>query len=140
MTSDGAALAAIVILLFPMGFFLMSSPAFLLVKLDIAEVAQLLRGVIWAYLFMVGIAGIIAAIVFAVTGHPVFVVGVGAIAAFAIIVRPLLLERWDTLLRARDAGEPCAVRRLRQLHWGTMVMNMIQLGAVVSSIPFLAGR
>jgi len=140
MTSDGAALAAIVILLFPMGFFLMSSPAFLLVKLDIAEVAQLLRGVIWAYLFMVGIAGIIAAIVFAVTGHPVFVVGVGAIAAFAIIVRPLLLERWDTLLRASDAGEPCAVRRLRQLHWGTMVMNMIQLGAVVSSIPFLARR
>jgi hypothetical protein len=140
MTADGAALAAIVILLFPMGFFLMSSPAFLLVRLDIVEVTQLLRGVIWAYLVMVGIAGIIAALIFAATGRPVFVVGMGAISAFAILVRPRLLERWDALLRARDAGETCAVQRLRQLHWGTMAMNIIQLGAVVSSIPFLAGR
>jgi hypothetical protein len=33
MTSDGMALAAIVILLFPIGYFFLASPAFLLVKL-----------------------------------------------------------------------------------------------------------
>ena len=41
--SDGVALAAIVILLFPMGYFFLASPAFLLVKIDITEVARLLR-------------------------------------------------------------------------------------------------
>ena len=44
MTAEGTALAAIVILLFPMGYFLLAAPAFLLVKLDIQPVAQLLRG------------------------------------------------------------------------------------------------
>ena len=37
MTSDGIALAAIVILIFPMGYFFLASPAFLLVKLDIPQ-------------------------------------------------------------------------------------------------------
>src|SRR4051812_18892659 len=123
MTPDGAAVAAFVMLLFPMGFFLMSTPAFLLVELDIVAVAQLLRGVISAYLIWVAIAGIVAALIFSVSGRPLHVLGTGAICAFALMARPRLLERWDTLLLARDNGEAGAARRLRQMHWGMMVMN-----------------
>ena len=43
MTSNGIALVATVILLFPMGYFLLAAPAFLLVRLDIPPVTQLLR-------------------------------------------------------------------------------------------------
>ena len=44
MSPDAVALAAIVILIFPMGYFFLAAPAFLLVKLDIPQVTQLLRG------------------------------------------------------------------------------------------------
>ena len=65
MTSDGIALAAIVILLFPMGYFFLASPAFLLVKLDIAEVTQLLRGMFNVHFLMTRIAGVIGTVTFA---------------------------------------------------------------------------
>ena len=66
--SDGVALAAIVILLFPMGYFFLASPAFLLVKLDIPEVARLLRGMFNAHFLMLSIAGVIGTIAFAADG------------------------------------------------------------------------
>jgi hypothetical protein len=83
MTSDGIALAAIVILLFPMGYFFLAAPAFLLVKLDIPQVTQLLRGMFNAHFLMTGIAGGIGTVTFALTGRPVFAIGVALIAAFA---------------------------------------------------------
>jgi hypothetical protein len=140
MTPDGAALAAIVILLFPMGFFLMSSPAFLLVKLDIPEVTQLLRGVFNAYFLMVEIAAVIGIAILAVVGQPALTVAAAAIAASTFWARRWFLARWDAQLRARDAGDATAVRRLRHLHWGGMISNLIQLIVVVSSIPFIATR
>ena len=49
MTPDGVAVAVMIILLFPMGYFMLASPAFLLVKLDIQPVTQLLRGMFNAH-------------------------------------------------------------------------------------------
>ena len=40
----------------------------------------------------------------------------------------------------RHTGDATAVRRLRHLHWGGMISNLIQLIVVVSSIPFIATR
>jgi hypothetical protein len=51
MTPDGVAVAVMIILLFPMGYFTLASPAFLLVKLDIQPVAQLLRGMFNVHLW-----------------------------------------------------------------------------------------
>ena len=138
MTSNGLALAAIVILLFPMGYFLLASPAFLLVKLDIPPVTQLLRGMFNIHFLVTSIAGVIGMVVFAVAGRPVFTIGIGLIAAFAIWARRWFLRQMDAQLSARDAGDADAVRRLRQLHWGGMLCNAIQLAAIVSSIPYVA--
>ncbi len=135
MTSTAVAVAATVILLFPMGFFLLSSPAFLLVTLDIPEVTQLLRGVFYAHFLMVSIAGGIGTLAFATAGRPVFAVGVGLITAFAIFARRWFLGRIDAELRARDAGDASAVRRLRWLHWEGMLFNAIQLAVVLVCIP-----
>ena len=38
-----------------------------------------------------------------------------------------------------DAGDSDAVRRLRRLHWGGMLVNAILLFAIVGSIPYIAG-
>jgi hypothetical protein len=138
MTPDGIALAAIVILLFPTGYFFLAAPAFLLVKLDIPQVTQLLRGMFNAHFLMTGVAGVIGTVVFAVTGRPVFAIGIALIAAFAIWERGWFLRQWDVQLNARDAGDAAAVRRLRRLHWGGMLANAMQLAAIVGSIPYVA--
>ena len=137
MTSDGMALAAIVILLFPMGYFFLASPAFLLVKLDIPPVTQLLRGMFNMHFLMTGIASVIGAVTFALTGRPVFAIGVALIAAFAVWARGWFLRQWDVQLSARDAGDAAAVRRLRRLHWGGMLCNALELAVIVGSIPYV---
>lgn len=139
MTSDGMALAAIVILLFPTGYFFLASPAFLLVKLDIPPVTQLLGGMFSVHFLMLRIATIIGMIAFAVAGRPAFVVGIGLIGAIAIWGRGWFMQRWNAELSARDAGNPDAVRRLRRLHWGGMLSNAVILLAVVASIPYVSG-
>ena len=138
MTSDGMALAAIVILIFPMGYFFLASPAFLLVKLDIPPVTQLLRGMFNAHFLMMRIAAIIGTVTFALTGRPVFAIAVALIAAFAVWARGWFLRQWDVQLSARDAGDAAAVRRLRRLHWAGMLANAILLFAIVVSIPYVA--
>jgi hypothetical protein len=138
MTSDGIALAAIVILLFPIGYFFLAAPAFLLVKLDIPQVTQLLRGMFNAHFLMTSTAGGFGTVTFALTGRPVFAIGVALIAAFAFWARRWFLQQWDAQLSARDAGDAAAVRRLRRLHWAGMLGNAIVLAAVIASIPYVS--
>jgi hypothetical protein len=138
MTSDAVALAAIVILLFPMGYFFLASPAFLLVKLDIPQVTQLLRGMFNAHFLMTGIAAVIAMVAFAAAGRLAFVIGIGLIAAFAVWGRGWFLRQWDAQLSARDAGNAEAVLQLRRLHWSGMLCNAVLLAAIVGSIPYVA--
>jgi hypothetical protein len=135
MPSDVAALLAVVILAFPMVCFFLSSPAFLLVGLEIPEPMQLLRGIIRGYFLAIGIAGTVATVLLAASGRPVFAAGAIAIAAYAIAVRRWLLQRVDAELRARDAGIATAVRQLRVLHVQSMLFNAIQLTIVLASVP-----
>jgi hypothetical protein len=137
MTPDAVAIAATIILLFPMGYFFLASPAFLLVKLDIPPVAQLLRGMFNAHFLMMSIVGLIGTVAFAVAGRPVFAVGVGAIAAFAVWARRWFLRRMDAQITAGIAGDADTARRMRRLHWGGMLCNAIQLVALVGSIPYV---
>ncbi|MDI1267193.1 MAG: hypothetical protein PS018_28425, partial [bacterium] len=95
MTSDGIALAATVILLFPMGYFLLAAPAFLLVKLDIPEVARLLRGMFNIHFVMVSAAGIVGTIAFVLAGKLWFAIGIALITALAYWGRAWFLQRWD---------------------------------------------
>jgi hypothetical protein len=137
MMPDPVLLFAMVIVLLPMGYCLLAAPAFLLVRLDIPPVTQLLRGLFNAYFLLLAIAGVIGMVAFAVEGRLVAVVGLGLIAAFAVVARRWFLRRMDADLSARDAGDPDAVRRLRRLHWGGMLCNAIELVAIVGSIPYI---
>lgn len=138
MKPDAVAVAALVILLFPMGYFLLASPAFLLVKLDIPPVTQLLRGMFNIQFRMMSVAGVIGTAAFLVAGRPLFAIGVGLIAVFAIWGRKWFMQRMDDQLDARDAGDIDAVRRLRRLHWSGMLCNAVLIAALVASIPYVA--
>ena len=83
MMPDNVALFATIILLLPMIYFLLAAPAFLLVRLDIPPVAQLLRAMFSGYFLTLAIAGVIGTIVVAVDGRLVLAIGIGLIAAFA---------------------------------------------------------
>ena len=80
MTPDGVAVAVMIILLFPMGYFTLASPAFLLVKLDIRPVALLLRGMFNAHFLVMGVAGIIGTAAFLLAGRLLFAAAVALLA------------------------------------------------------------
>jgi hypothetical protein len=134
---DTVALFATVILLLPMGYFLLAAPAFLLVRLDIRPVAQLLRLMFSGYFLTLVIAGIIGTIAVAAEGRLVLAIGIGLIAAFAASSRRWFLRQMDARLTGR-AGDADAARELRRLHWGGMLSNAIQLAIIVPCIPYIA--
>src|SRR2546423_13427502 len=104
MMPDNVALFATIILLLPMFYFLLAAPAFLLVKLDIPPVALLLRGMFSGYFLTLAIAGAIGMMAVAVTGRLILAVGIGLIAAFAVLSRRWFLRQMDARLNDRDAG------------------------------------
>jgi hypothetical protein len=138
MTPDAVAIAVMVILLVPMGYFALASPAFLLVKLDIQPVAQLLRGMFNAHFLVMRIAGAIGTLAFLVDGRLVAATGVGVLAALAIYGRRWFMRRIDDQLSARDAGDADAARRLRRLHLSGMLCNAVLLVALLASTPYVA--
>ena len=127
MPSDFLALLAVVILAFPMACFFLSSPAFLLVGLEIPEVTQLLRGVIKGYFLAIGILGAVATALLVAAGRPAFALGAIAVAVFAIAARRWLVQRVD----AAPAGQ------LRRLHVQSMLINAVQLAVVMASVPII---
>src|SRR6266478_7173671 len=138
MMPDNLALFATIILLLPMIYFLLAAPAFLLVRLDVPAVAQLLRAMFSGYFLTLAIAGVIGTIAVVLDGRLVLAIGIGLIAAFAASSRRWFLRQMDARLSDRDAGDADAVRRLRRLHWGGMLSNAVQLAAIVASIPYIA--
>jgi hypothetical protein len=138
MMPDNFALFATIILLLPMFYFLLAAPAFLLVRLDIPQVAQLLRAMFNGYFLTLAIAGGIGTIAVATEGRLFLAIGIGLIAAFAASSRRWFLRQMDARLGERDAGDADAVRRLRRLHWGGMLSNAVQLAIIVACIPYIA--
>ena len=138
MMPDNVALFATIIVLLPMIYFLLAAPAFLLVRLDIPQVALLLRAMFSGYFLTLAFAGAVGAMAVALAGRLVLAIGIGLIAALAASSRRWFLQQMDARLSDRDAGDPDAVRRLRRLHWGGMLSNAAQVAAVVASIPYIA--
>ena len=138
MTPDAVAVAVMIILLFPMSYFTLASPAFLLVRLDIQPVAQLLRGMFNAHFLVMRVASVIGTVALLLEGRLMAAMGVGLIAAMAIWGRPWFMRRMDDQLSARDAGDSEAPRRLRRLHWSGMFGNAVLLVVLVASIPYMA--
>lgn len=138
MSPDVAASFALVILMAPMAYFLLASPSFLFVKLDIPPVAKLLRGMFHGYFIALAIAGVVGTVGLAVAGRTAFLIGIGVI-AFAVLARRWFLRRIDAQLGPEPAGDGGMARRLRQLHLAGMLCNAAQFVLVVGCIPYIMG-
>lgn len=132
---DGLVLFATIVVLLPMGYFLLAAPAFLLVRLDIPQVALLLRTMFNGYFLTMITTAVIGMLAYAVAGRLVVAIAVGLIAACTVSVRRWFLWQMDDQLRAGDAG---AARKLRHLHWAGMLGNAVLVFVIVGGIPYIA--
>jgi hypothetical protein len=128
---------AVVIVLFTLGYFAMASLSFLLVRLDIPEVSRLFRGLFNIHFWMVGGAGLVATAIFAANGSMVTTVAMLLLAVTAVAVRSKVLQLIDAQQTALQSGDSTAMRRLRRIHWGGMLANIVILVTLASSVQFI---
>jgi hypothetical protein len=137
MVPDFLPLYAVVAVLFSLIYFSLASLSFLLVRLDIPEVWQLFRGLFNVYFWMVGASSLLATAVFAVSGRLAFTAAMLLLAATAMAVRKRVLQLIDTQQAAWQSGDTAAMRRLRMIHWGGMLANIVILSTLASSARFI---
>ncbi len=137
MVPDSAPLVAIVAVLFSLAYFAMASIPFLFVRLDIPEVWRLFRGLFGVYFWVVGLVGIVAAVAFASSGRVAVTAAMLLLASAAIAVRRTVLQGIDTQQTAGQSGDAAAMRQLRLIHWGAMLINIAILASVAGSLPFI---
>jgi hypothetical protein len=128
-----------VIVLLPMLYLLLASPAFLLVRLDVPEVAYLLRTMFFGYFLALVIAGCAATFLDGIYGRQVQALLIGIVTAFALVWRRWMMRRIDALIADTGAGLAEAAPRLRRLHWAGMVANAFQIAVILALTPSLAG-
>ena len=126
-----------VILLFPMLYFAIASLTFYLRRFEDPVVTWMLRGLLNVYFLAVAACCALGATVFAAAGRPMAAVGFAILGACAVTARPWFLRRVDDQLRARDAGDRGATRRLRRLQLEAILYNAAQAAAVIASIPVI---
>lgn len=137
MSRDTAASFAMVFLMLPMLYFLLASPSFLFVKLDIPPVARLLRGMFHGYFVFLILGGVIGAAGLAVAGRAGFFAMAVGVVIFAVLARRWFLRRIDAEIGSGPAGAGTVARRLRQLHVAGMLCNAVQFAAVAGTIPYI---
>jgi hypothetical protein len=137
MVPDFVALYAVVIVLFSLIYFSFASIPFLFVRLDVPEVSRLFRGLFNSYFWIVGVTGLVATAVFAASGRTAYTAEMLLLAATAIAVRPRVLQQIDAQQTAWQSGDAAAMRRMRLIHWGGMLANIIVLAGVASTVPHI---
>ena len=137
MMPDFVALYAVVVVLFSLIYFLFASIPFLFVRLDVPEVSRLFRGLFNSYFWIVGVTGLVATAVFAASGRMAFTAAMLLLAATAMAVRGRVLQLIDAQQTAWQSGDAAAIRRMRLIHWGGMLANIVILATVASSVRFI---
>jgi hypothetical protein len=137
MVPDFVALYAVVVVLFSLIYFSFASIPFLFVPFDVPEVSRLFRGLFNSYFWIVGVTSLVATAVFAASGRIAFTAEMLLLAATAMAVRTRVVPRIDTQLSACKSGDAAAMRRMRQIHWGSMLGNIIIIAAVASTVPLI---
>ena len=138
MVPDFVPLFAVIVVQFSLIYFAMASIPFLFVRLDVPEVSRLFRGLFNVYFWMVGCTGFVAAVVFAASGRMAFTAEMLLLAATAMAVRGGVLQRIDAQQSAWQSGDTAAMlRRLRLIHWGGMLANILVFVTVASSVSFI---
>jgi hypothetical protein len=137
MVPDFIALYAVVIVLFSLIYFSFASIPFLFVRLEVPEVSRLFRGLFNSYFWIVTVTGLVATAVFAASGRKGFMAEMLLLAATAMVLRGRVLQLIDAQQTAWQSGDAAAMRRMRLIHWGGMLANIVILAGVASTVPLI---
>lgn len=137
MMPDFVRVCAVIIILFSQAYFCMASVPFLFVRLDIPEVSRLFRGLFDLYFWIAALTGFVASGVFAASGRIGFTAAMLLLAVASIAGRRPVLQWIDTQQSALQSGDTAAMRRLRLIHWGGMLTNILVIAGVASSVQFI---
>lgn len=124
------ALVLTAVMFFAMGFLLLASPPLLLLKYDVPNDARFVRGLVHIFFGAVTLAAVLAGVNFALAGQYIFAAGMGCAAAFALVVRRVLVRRMDALRDRIQPDRTEEIAQFRRAFIGGMVANGVQLGAV----------
>jgi hypothetical protein len=129
---------SIVVLLFPMGIFMLASPPLLILKHDTPLDGRFIRGLFNLYYVALMTIGVTAAVGCAVFGQRVVALAMGGLVIFVFGIRRWVISKMDTLRGAMAGGDSSAVPRFRRLHIAGMIVNMVQFGTVAWGLTRLA--
>lgn len=137
MTADQLSLVGVVLPLFPVAYFFLSSLTFFLASFRDPVVTRVLRGLLNTYL--IGATGgfTLGALAFAAAGRLPVAAALAASACIASLARPWFLHRIDSHIAARDSGNQAAIPHLRRLHVTGIAYNAAFLLALLTSIPHI---
>jgi hypothetical protein len=126
-----------IVFLLPMFYLLLASPAFLFVRLDIPQVARLLRAMFFGYFRVLVVVGLISASLNVLYGRLIEAGFIALITVFALVWRHWMMRRFDALVGEIQAGNTGVSPRLRHLHWLGMAANAAQIATTIALIPSL---
>jgi hypothetical protein len=131
-------LLSIVVVLFPMGAFMLASPTLLILKHDTALDGRFIRGLFNLYYNSVITLAAVVAAACAVLSQAAIAVAMGTLVVVVFGIRRWVISNMDKLRDAINRGEPMAVSRFRRLHVAGMIVNVAQLGTVAWGMTRLA--
>ena len=126
-----AALFLTIPLLICMGYFFMGSLPLLVLNHDSPLDSRFIRGFFNTYYIAVICTASIATISYALAGHLAFSMGMVAITALAFVLRKLVLPHMDGLRIRIEREDPTAIPEFRRIHIAGMLVNFVQLVALV---------
>jgi hypothetical protein len=126
-----AALFSTIPLLMCMGYFFMGSLPLLVLKHDTPMDSRFIRGFFNTYYIGVVCTATIPATTFAFSGQLAFSAGMIAIAALALFLRKKVLSHMDCLRIRIESADSTAITDFRRIHVAGMVLNFVQLVALV---------
>lgn len=127
----------VITFLVPMFYLLMVAPTFLLVRLDIPQVARLLWAMFFGYFAVLVGVGVIATVLNLLDGRSLPARVIGSVTTGAILWRGWMMRRLDLAVAENLAGQSGTAQRLRRLHVMGMVVNAVQSSVMVVLIPYL---
>jgi hypothetical protein len=126
-----AALFFTVVLLVTTAYFLMGGLPLLILQHDTPLDGKFIRRFFDIYYKAAILAALGAAISYALWGRVLFAAGTAAVAVLAVLLRRRILpamERLGAQIQTSDTG---AVQNFRKLHFGALLVNLIQLITLV---------
>jgi hypothetical protein len=138
MIAGAFPLLATVVLLFPMGVFMFTTPPLLILKHDTPVDGRFIRGLFNLYYVSVITLASVGAAGCLIVGKIAVALAMGGLGVFVAGIRRWMISNMDRQREGMARGQPGAIPRFRRLHMTGMALNVLQLAIVAWAMTKLA--